>query len=137
VCAPRFRLRQFMTTVEVNEKKWRQFCQQLEEFCRGALVKVQVKDGEGLERTVAHDVPLRRVELDDQSDACNTRLVIEAGLADQSPIRHVVLEPIHIRLKNSNGSGRYNRVQILAENGTTTMELHPGLSEALLKALEL
>ena len=126
-----------MTTVEVNEKKWGQFCQRLEEFCRGALVKVQVKDHEGMERTVAQDVPLRRVALDDQSDACNTRLVIEAGLADQTPIRHVVLEPIHIRLRNGNGSSRYNRVQILAENGTTTMELRPGLGEALLKELEL
>ena len=125
-----------MKTVEINEKKWRQFCQQLEEFCRGAAVTIELENESG-KNTIARDVPLRSLTLGEDQDPCNTNLVIEAGLPDQKPVRHVVLEPIHIRLRNRDGTDRYNRLQISAENGVTSIEFHPGLNQALLKGLEV
>jgi hypothetical protein len=126
-----------MKTVEVNEKKWREFCKRIEEFCRGAAVTIELENDAGDKRMIAQDVPLRGLSLEEEADPCNTNLVIEAGLPDQKPIRHVVLEPIHIRLRNREGTDRYNRLQISAENGVTNVELHPGLNQALLNRLQV
>lgn len=101
------------------------------------MVTIEVDNGAGAKSTVVQGVPLRHLAFDEKASACNANLVIEAGGPDQRPIRHIVLEPIHIRLKNGNGTDRYNWVQILAENGTTTVELHPGLNQALLDTLDL
>ena len=127
-----------MKTVEVDPKKWVQFCHRLEEFCRGAMLTIETTTNDGRTiRTVAQEVPLRHLALDDTTDPCNTNLVIEAGSANEKPLRHTIIEPIHIRLKNGNGSDRYNHLQILAETGTTNLRLNPGLNLALLKGLEL
>jgi len=123
-----------MKTIEVQEKHWDQFCQQLEEFCRGAMVTINVDHG-GKKTTLAERLPLRHLELDTKADPCNTNLVIEAGVQEGKRVRHTVVEPIHIRLKNGNENDQYNHLQILAEGGTTTVELHPGLNQALLQGL--
>ncbi|HTL17452.1 MAG TPA: hypothetical protein VL793_09455 [Patescibacteria group bacterium] len=125
-----------MKTLEVNQKAWSQFCQRFEEYCRGAMVTIRLECGGQPQETIGEDLPLRHLGLDKQTDPCNTKLVIEAGAADQKPLRHTVVEPVHIRLRNGSGTDRYNRVQILAENGTTTMELRPGLSQELVKEFE-
>lgn len=126
-----------MKTLEVDQRKWFQFCQRLEEFCRGAMVTIEVANGGCAPSTVVQGAPLRHVALDNTADPCNTNLVIEAGNPNEKPLRHTVVEPIHIRLKNGDGADRYNNLQILAENGTTNIRLNPGLNEALLKGLEL
>ena len=126
-----------MRTLEVHEKGWPQFCRKIEEFCRGAMISIEIHDAQGAKTAIAQDVPLRALGLVDEKSSCNTNLVIEAGLPDQKPIRHVVIEPIHIRLRNGNGGDRYNRLQISAENGTTTVDLHPVLNQELLKGLGL
>ena len=126
-----------MRTLEVHEKGWPQFCRKIEEFCRGAMISIEIQDSQGAKTAIAQDLPLRALGLVDEKSSCNTNLVIEAGLPDQKPIRHVVIEPIHIRLRNGNGGDRYNRLQISAENGTTTVDLHPGLNQELLKGLDL
>jgi hypothetical protein len=124
-----------MKTVEIQEKQWKQFCDRMEQFCRGAMVTIHLENGDVAKAELAVDLPLRHIVLDEESDACNTRLVIEVGLADAKPTRHEVIEPIHIRLKNGTDPNRYNIIQVLAENGTTTLEIRPGLNESLLKGL--
>jgi len=126
-----------MITLEVAEKKWEQFCERFQEFCHGAMVTIQIVQSDGATKTIAQRVPLVRVALDENSDACNTRLVIEAGLPGERPVQHVVVEPIHIRLKNGQDNDRYNHLQIIAENGTTIIELKPGINPGLLKDFEL
>jgi len=125
-----------MKTVEIAPKKWKQFCDKLQEFCQGALVNIQLLPPDGATRTVAADLPLLRFSLDDKSDNCNTNLVIEAGLPGEKAVRHIVVEPIHIRLKNNGDGDRYHQLQIIAENGTTLIVIHPGLDPARLKELE-
>jgi hypothetical protein len=126
-----------MKTVEVAEKKWPQFCQRLEEYCRGTNVSIELDPGSGSRTTVVENAPLRHLTFDEHADPCNANLVIEVGDPDSKPIRHLVVEPIRIVLRNGKDTERYNSIQVLAENGTTTMELRPGLDQALLKGLEL
>jgi hypothetical protein len=126
-----------MKTVEVDQKKWLQFCQRIEDYCRGAMVTVELDPGSGSKTTVVENAPLRHVSFDEHSDPCNANLVIEVGDPESKPVRHLVVEPIRILLRNGKDTERYNSMQIMAENGTTTMELRPGLNQALLKGLEL
>lgn len=126
-----------MKTVEVDEKKWSRFCQRIEEHCRGAMVTVELEPGSGSKTTVIANAPLRHVSFDEHADPCNANLVIEVGAADSKPVRHLVVEPIRILLRNGKDTERYSSMRIMAENGTTTMELRPGLDQALLKGLEL
>ena len=126
-----------MQTIEISEKKWQQFCRQVHDICHGGLVTLQRTDANGAKKTIVDHVPLQSIGLDDKSDPCNTNLVIETGLPNERPTMHVVVEPIHVRLKNDRDERRYNRLEIVAENGTTIVELHPGLSAPELKGLEV
>jgi hypothetical protein len=124
-----------MITREVTPQGWKTFCERVRESCRGSLVSIEVQQPDGTTASVARDLPLRAIDLDEESDACNTNLVIEAG--PERPVRHVVIEPIHIRLRHEGDGDHYNRVQIVAENGTTNAILHPGLSPLALQGVDL
>jgi hypothetical protein len=52
-------------------------------------------------------------------------------------VTHVIVEPIHIRLEHGHANGRYHRLLIMAENGITVVEFHPGLSPEVFEGLEL
>jgi hypothetical protein len=126
-----------MTTLEVAEKKWEQFCGRIQEFCHGAPISIRVIGPDGTTRNVFELLPLVRIALDENSDPCNARIFIEAGLPGERPTQHVVIDPIHIRLKDGSDNDRYNHLHILAENGTTIIDLNPGINPGLLKDLNL
>src|SRR5438105_3619640 len=126
-----------MRTLEISEQKWEKFCRQVDAICHSGLITIQMEDPEGAKKTIAADLPLRSFGLDTKSDPCNTNIVIEAGLPNAKPMLHKVIEPIHVRLANDRDERRYNQLQIIAENGTTLVDLHPGLSAAELKKLEV
>jgi hypothetical protein len=99
------------------------------------MVSIELRQPDGTKANVVHDLPLRRIVLDDQSSSCNTTLIIEAGRDATKPVRHTAIEPIHIRLKHESERERFHQLQIVAENGTTVAIIHPGLSPELLKGL--
>jgi len=99
------------------------------------MVSIELQQPDGSTANIARDVPLREIALDDKTDPCNTNLVIEAGT--HNPVRHVVVEPIHIRLRHDGTGERYNQVQIVAENGVTTVVFRPGLSPETLPGLRV
>ena len=130
------RFKDDMRTIEIAENNWKQFCKQVQEICRGGMVTIDLEDAEGTQKRLAENVPLQGIGLDSKSDPCNTNVFIEAGLPGKKPLMHLVIEPIHIRLRNDRDERRFNQLEIIAENGTTIVELHPGLSGTELKKLE-
>jgi len=124
-----------MQTKEITRKAWEKLCARINESHHGSRVDIQLVRSDGNTIPVADDMPLRSVALDDKSDPCNDNLIIEAGLPDQKPIRHLIVEPIYIRLKDGT-QDRYHHLHILAESGTTILTLHPGLSATVLNELE-
>jgi len=72
--------------------------------------------------------------LDEKSDPCSYLFIIEAGLPDAKHIRDILIEPIHIRLRDGDNE-RYNHLEIISENGITVVEFHPGLSPDVLEGL--
>ncbi len=124
-------------TTEIAETKWNEFCRRLAKACYGSMVSIELAQPDGSRTNIAENVPLLSLALDDRSDPCNNRIVIEAGAPDEHPVRHEVLEPIHVRLKRDREGRRYNEVHLLAENGITVLTLHPGVSPRVVKGLEV
>ena len=60
----------------------------------------------------------------DTGDACNNMISITLGTEGQRRITHVVIEPIHLRIKE-NGEG-HKLLQIEAENGVTLIDFRSG-----------
>src|SRR5437867_2758351 len=89
-----------MRTMEIAEKNWERFFKQVQEICQGGMVTIDLEDAERTQKRLAENVPLQRIGLDSKSDPCNTNVFIEAGLSGEKPLMHLVIEPIHIRLKN-------------------------------------
>src|SRR5690349_17460721 len=110
-----------LTTVEISQEKWREFCERIQQHCRGNLIEVQLVQADGTSSTIAEALPLRHLVLNSQNDPCNTRLVIEAGQLGEKPFRHIVLEPIHLVLGEANGDDRFHRLQITAEDGSAVI----------------
>lgn len=121
-------------TIEIPSKNWPSFCDQITELPQEA-VSIQLTEPGGRNRAVVDSVPLVRMVFQKQNGACNDVLTIQTGLPDERPIQHEVLEPIRIVLWRSADRTRFNRLEILAENGTTEVHFRPGIITALLEPL--
>ncbi len=124
-----------LTTVEISQDKWREFCERVEQHCHGNLIRVERLERDGTSTLIADALPLRHLVLNSQGDPCNARLVIEAGPLGEKPFRLIVLEPIHLVLRNGNGGERFHRLQITAEEGSAVLVFHPGLSPQSIEGL--
>ncbi len=124
------------TATEIEETRWGDFCERLQEFGRDSMSSVEVAQPDGARSTVVHSAPLTSFYLDTKGGCSNT-LVIEAGAPATRPVRHIVVQPIHIRLQTGKDRKRFNRVHILAENGITVLTLHPGIAPSAFRGLEV
>jgi|SRR5882724_3572328 len=119
-----------MKTKEVRPNDWKKFCEQLNHNSRGALISIRETSIDGdISRDIVEQLPLQSAALDDQSDACNTLLVIEART--EKSVRHVIVEPIHILLKDGEND-RFNHLEIHSESGRTIVLFNPGILPAVL-----
>ena len=116
-------------TEEINARDWKTFCERLTEMERGQMVTIEVVDRDGLQREVAHALPLEQVTLRPK-DACNDAIWINGA----DGFEHEIVEPIHIRLKR-NAEGGFNPVQIDGETGTTILHFRPALKPTVLDGL--
>ena len=111
-------------TKEIALKDWPAFCQIISEKYQGARINIQVINGH-VEK-VAEAVTLKKLLLDEQSDACNNMLTIEMESS-----QYQVVEPIHFILRKHPGQGdseKFHDLEIFAENGTTVITFHPGIA---------
>lgn len=125
-----------METKEISQAAWTKFCDRLNESCRGSMITIQLVRPDGSTSMLAESAPLQSIILDQESDACNNTMVIQAALSDENEIRHFIIEPIYLRLRNGEND-RYNHLHILAESGTTILSFHPGLNPELLENLDV
>lgn len=118
-------------TKEIAQKDWPAFCRMLSEKYADALVSIQLINGR--QEQIAQNTRLRSVALDQQSDGCNNHLKFHL-----ESTRYEILEPIHFILRKPvgpTGSESFHELEILAEEGTTVITIHPGLSAANLNGI--
>jgi hypothetical protein len=122
-----------MGTKEIQSKDWEKICERINNLRQQALLTIELLQPDGHKRQVARDVPLQSIVFD-TSDACNDRIALNVGPAAQKPLTHVIVQPIHIKLKPAE-NGSYNPMQIEAESGITLLTFHPALRPDFLQGL--
>jgi hypothetical protein len=118
-------------TREIPQKDWPAFCRRVSEKYQGVLVNIQVVNTR-IEQ-IAQDLPLQKLLLDEQADACSNQLIIEAGV-----LQHEIVEPIRLILRKPAGhenSDRFHILEISAESGTTVVTFHPGIAASDLEGI--
>src|SRR5438067_2251617 len=98
-----------------NSQRKRCIVGHLKRANRGAQVTIEMHNADGSATEMARDVPLTSLALDEKSDGCNDLFVIEAGLPNARHVRHLIVEPIHLRLRDGDNE-RYNHLEVVGEN---------------------
>ena len=98
------------------------------------MVTVKMLQSDGSADSIMKDMPLQSVAWNENRDECNNTMVIEAGLPNERPRQHMIVEPVRLILRNG-GSERFNELDVIAESGTTLVILHPGISPSSLDGL--
>lgn len=118
---------------EVKSTNWAAFCQRLTQQRAGALVKLETTESNGIKTERVASATLESMVFD-KSDACND--VITLRLRNARDIVHEILDPIRITLHPAGDSDGFNPLQIVAENGTTILTLHPAIHAQMLEDIE-
>jgi hypothetical protein len=118
-------------TTEIPQKFWKSFCERLKDWYRGA-VTIQWIDSEGVTRVMVENMPLQTFVFRKQDNECSDMMTVEAGLPDERPLQHQIIEPFKVVLRKNEESGRYNELEILAETGETRIIFTPGIESGLL-----
>ena len=117
---------------EINSSEWGAFCDRLNQFEYGANLTIEVLDRNGVQKQVARDVPFEEIRLGRQ-DACSDRISIRA--TGKTGTKHDVIEPIRIRLRETEDGHAFNAVAIEAEESTTFLIFHPVIRPQWLEGL--
>jgi hypothetical protein len=120
--------------IEIPQKCWNQFFAKLNAQ-DDVRIDIRVQTETGM-RLVAQGAPLFSVAFE-VGDACNNSLNLEFGPARERALQYRVVDPIRLILRKEGAGDHFNLLEIPAESGTTVIDLHPGVSPALLDELEL
>jgi hypothetical protein len=117
---------------ELPQTSWESFCERLRDWYRGVISIRWIQPGGDL-RIVAREMPFQRFLFQKQNPSCSNTITVEAGLPNERPLQHQIVEPFRLILRKNDESGRYNELQILAETGKTEITFTPGLDPTLLE----
>jgi hypothetical protein len=120
-----------MKTRELKPNEWKNFCRYLNESQHGCMITLKMAQPDGTADPVVTEVPLQSFNLKENPDSCNDEILIEAGLPNERPRQHTIIEPVRLILRNGHGD-RFNELDVIAENGTTVMTFHPGINPTAL-----
>lgn len=119
---------------EVKSRDWNAFCERINQNRRGTLVSVQKLELDGARTQIAHNTELEEIEFS-KNDGCNDQILIHGS--DKISLEHEIIEPIHIKLMESEGGSAFPSVVIEAENGITQIDFRPSIKAAWLDGLDL
>jgi hypothetical protein len=116
-----------MPTQEIKDTNWQEFCERFEQGHRDALITLEVVKHDGTTELLAENEPLRSFRFQ-KTDGCSDVIRI-----DVSSTQHEVVDPLHVRLRDSEGSQKI--LEIDAESGAVQMRFGSGRIGALLSEL--
>jgi len=115
---------------EINSTDWAVFCERVTQQLVGAMATVEFTGRDGSKDAPGASAAFESIVFA-KTDGCSDliKLRLNGGKI------HEIIEPIHIRLHPSNGSGDYNHLQIEAESGLVSLTLHPAIRGQMLEGL--
>jgi hypothetical protein len=119
---------------EVRSQNWGVFCDLVNKNGRGSSVALHKTSLDGVKTEIAGNVTFAGIAFGKRDD-CNDRITISGS--GEAAIQYEIVEPIHIKLIESNGGTTFPSVIIEAEEGTTQIDFHPMIKADWLKELDL
>ena len=116
---------------EINSQDWGAFCDRVNQNERGGTVTVQKLELNGVKKEIAHNAAFDEIEFG-KRDECNDRISLRG-----SAIQHEIIEPIHIKLMETEGGAAFRSVVIEAEDGVTQIDFRPVIQKAWLDGLHV
>ena len=118
--------------LEVKSSDWSVFCKRISKEQAGATVKVEVVGSNGVSDELSANGTFESLAFD-ATGACNNLIALR--LSDGRPIAHEIIDPVHIRL-NQSEAGDCNQLEVKAENGITSITFHPAIRAEWLAGLK-
>jgi len=119
---------------EVKSQDWAAFWSKVNENERGGIINIHRVEPDGAKRQVASNVALDRIEFGRRDD-CNDHIAVKTS-GDQTRDLDIV-EPIRIKLMESENGAAYPSIIVEAEDGVTILTFNPTLKAAALSDLQL
>ena len=112
-----------MKAIAIHPRQWSSFCEAFTQLNKGTLIDINVERLNGRKEEIARNEFFHKMTLD-TSDACNNMVSIALGQEGTRRNNHVIVEPIHLRLKQHHDGHKF--IQIEAEDGITFITFHSG-----------
>lgn len=123
-----------MATQEIKDTNWDLFTQRFEEEHQGALISLNVVYHDGHTESLARQLPLREFRFE-KSGGCSDSIRIELGESPSPTVQHVIVEPIHVRIREDSGGTKL--LLINAESGSAELRFSSGRIGAILSDLDM
>lgn len=121
-----------MPTQEIKETNWQKFCERFDEAHRGTNISLEVVHHDGTTEALADNEPLRTFRFVRRA-GCSDAIEIELG--ETTRTQHQIIDPIHMRLQD--GDGSRNVLKIDAESGSVELRFSSGRIGAILSEMEM
>jgi hypothetical protein len=122
------------TMREVQSQDWAAFFERVNRNEHGGVVSAHKVQPDGAKVELARNAAFEEIDFG-QRDDCNDGISIQmSGGTDR---RHEIVEPIRIKLMESENGATYQSVIIEAEDGATVLTFHPTIQAAWLSDLNL
>lgn len=119
---------------EIDTSDWRKFCQRLNQQQKGGAVSIEVIERDGIQSEIGRNLRFQFLAFD-TGGGCNDIIRVHAG--DGTEVKHEIVDPIRIRLREVDDRGTFNPVTIEAENGITFLIFHPAPHAQIIEGLKL
>jgi len=123
-----------MPTEEISSVDWGLFCRRFTEMHQGALMTLNVVNLDGRSEELARDFLFQKMTFQ-KTRGCNDLIRIELNEPGQREINHEILEPIHVKVRDSDNERKVLSIQ--AETGTTLLTFSSGRIGEVLQGLHL
>lgn len=119
---------------EVKTSDWSAFCDRVNQNGRGCTVSVQKLDLDGRRSEISRNAEFDGIEFGKRDD-CNDQISIRGSAAPT--LDHDIVEPIHIKLMESEGGSAFRAIMIEAEDGVTQIDFQPVIKATWLEGIDL
>ena len=121
------------TLREVRSRDWSAFCERLNEL-EGAIATIELIDLQGMKTEIAHNAQIERVSFG-KLDACSDEILIR--VRDKHVIEHRIVDPLHVKVEETEGGRDFDAAFLEGENGTTVLTMHPVIHASQLAGIRL